>query len=267
MIVYFGTVAGLRRVNRYKDVLLEKMSRVGDEGRMHIYNDEIAKHYAAYRPPLHELILGEVLSGRRFESGLDIGCGTGRSSLALLQYCSGVTGLDNSEQMLRKAATDPGITYHLIENPTWPVEGNAFDVVTFAGVLPYLDEDQTIAELSRVCRSQAAIIPYDFEVQVDRLLRMLSIEPLPAESEYDHSRNLSRNPNALTSVSEARQVELAAEPEDAAHILMSDVTTYTSLTDAMGEPVLHEKVAAALRACPWDGKLYAKIYFASHTLR
>lgn len=234
---------------------------------MHIYNDEIAKHYAAYRPPLHELILKEVLSGRRFESGLDIGCGTGRSSLALLQFCQRLTGLDNNAQMLANAAPDESITYRLIGDSTWPVEDNSFDLVTFAGVLPYLDEEKTIGQLIRVCRRQAAIIAYDFEVRTDPLLQALSIEPPPAGSDYDHSRNLSRNPGILTSICEARQVELSAEPGDAAHVLMSDMTTYTTLANTLGEPDLHGKVVAALRDGNWAGKLEAKIYFASHTLR
>jgi len=68
---------------------------------MPAHNNEIPKQYADYHPPLHELILAEVLCDKRFASGLDIGCGTGRSGAALLQYCDKETGLDTSVKMLQ----------------------------------------------------------------------------------------------------------------------------------------------------------------------
>ncbi|WP_436716151.1 class I SAM-dependent methyltransferase [Roseiconus lacunae] len=59
----------------------------------HQYTDAVASHYAAYRPPLHELILMRVISNQtRFCDGLDVGCGTGRSSGALAK------GLDAGKQ-------------------------------------------------------------------------------------------------------------------------------------------------------------------------
>lgn len=57
------------------------------------YDEAIAYHYNAYRPPLHEVILSQVLGkDERFQNGLDIGCGTGYSAIALAKYCSQVYG-------------------------------------------------------------------------------------------------------------------------------------------------------------------------------
>ena len=60
-----------------------------------MYDETIAIHYAAYRPPLHEIILKKSLnSAGNPRIGLDIGCGTSRSSQALKEYCHYVVGID-----------------------------------------------------------------------------------------------------------------------------------------------------------------------------
>ncbi len=65
------------------------------------YNQAVAEHYAAFRPPLHQLILKKLLNpGERLQSGLDIGSGTGYSAIALSGYCDHVIGLDPSESMI-----------------------------------------------------------------------------------------------------------------------------------------------------------------------
>ena len=57
------------------------------------YDEAIAYHYDAYRPPLAEVILSQVLGeDERFQDRLDIGCGTGYSAIALAKYCSQVYG-------------------------------------------------------------------------------------------------------------------------------------------------------------------------------
>ena len=75
------------------------------------YNKQVAYHYSAYRPPLHQRILKEVLGGKRFQSGLDLGCGTGRSAVALKNYCDEVRGVEPSPEMLAHAKPQPGITF------------------------------------------------------------------------------------------------------------------------------------------------------------
>jgi len=58
------------------------------------YNVNVAYHYQAYRPDLHLPILQSVLGTQRVAAGLDIGCGTGQSALALAHFCTRVTGLE-----------------------------------------------------------------------------------------------------------------------------------------------------------------------------
>jgi len=67
------------------------------------YNQEIARHYSADRPPLHPMILSYVLSKRRiFLISLDVGCGTGDSAIALAKYCEHVYGIEPSAAMFKE---------------------------------------------------------------------------------------------------------------------------------------------------------------------
>src|SRR5699024_11326965 len=62
------------------------------------YSDLLAYHYSAYRPPLHALILKRLLAPENsFQTGVDIGCGTGYSARALAPYCEHVYGVDPSQ--------------------------------------------------------------------------------------------------------------------------------------------------------------------------
>ena len=61
------------------------------------YNDDLAFHYKSYRPPLHEFLLNRIFKNQKFKTALDVGCGTGNSSIALTRYCESITGYDQSK--------------------------------------------------------------------------------------------------------------------------------------------------------------------------
>ena len=65
------------------------------------YDNITALHYAAYRPSLHAKILKARFDySKKFELGLDVGCGTGQSSIALANYCKSVIGMIAMSLML-----------------------------------------------------------------------------------------------------------------------------------------------------------------------
>ena len=75
------------------------------------YNDDSASHYKSYRPPLHETLLSQMLKDRKFKNVLDVGCGTGNSSIALTKYGESVTGYDPSGSMLQQSQKHPKVNY------------------------------------------------------------------------------------------------------------------------------------------------------------
>ncbi len=77
---------------------------------------EAAKRYKAGRPDFHRLVvnkLKEKLSiTERYKCVLDVACGTGLLTKALLDISEKVIGVDNSEGMLKYAWQDDRITYY-----------------------------------------------------------------------------------------------------------------------------------------------------------
>ena len=204
------------------------------------YNQTVAAHYAAYRPPLHQHILKRALNGAdNFSAGLDVGCGTGRSSVALAEFCERVYAVDASQSMLDAATPHHAITYLQGAGENIPLPDRSIDVATFAGSLFYVDFDSTVREISRVCRHDALIIAYDFEVLIENALQDFGMATHLRDSTYDHGVNFC----GVSAFKEIRvtheRMEFDVRATDLAHILLADSTRHD-------EFVLRYKTAAPL---------------------
>lgn len=85
---------------------------------------------------------------------LGIGCGAGRWALTLAPHAELYTGIDVSAGQLdvaRRAATAAGIPNIFFEQVSAleyrPQDGQMFDIISFEGILQYLDDDQCAAIL------------------------------------------------------------------------------------------------------------------------
>lgn len=233
---------------------------------MHVYDEKIAHHYAEYRPPLHQAIVDEVFAGQAFETGLDIGCGTGRSTLALTDRCSKVFGIDPSRRMLDIATRHPKVTYLFGSGHDLPIPGASIDLVTFAGVLSYLDAGAVTGELKRVCRGDAFILPYDFEVDLRDLLLEFGLPETNFDDAYDHACSLSGQAGLSTLKVVSRVVDLAVSGPQAAHILLSEKSRYDRLSKLFGLPDPFDPIVDRLNRAQWPGRLKANIYYTLHQL-
>ncbi len=86
---------------------------------------------------------------------LDVGCGTGALSAAILDTCApaSVDGLERSEGFLEAAVGDLGnrVTFHRADASAIPLDDASFDVVVSGLVLNFVsDLDAALAEMSRV---------------------------------------------------------------------------------------------------------------------
>lgn len=187
------------------------------------YNETVAEHYAAYRPPLHQLILKRVLADAgSFSDGLDVGCGTGRSSVALSAFCHHVFAVDPSESMLDVATPHDAITYRKGSAEKLPLPDQSIDIATFAGSLSYANRAATARELVRVCRPNAAIVTYDFQVLIDDVLRALDIATQALDSTYDHSAGFSGVLEFIEILATKERIRLEVSTTELAHILLAD---------------------------------------------
>ncbi len=201
-----------------------------------MYDENIARHYAAYRPPLHEMILQRILgAAQQRHLGLDIGCGTGRSTQALKHYCESVIGIEPSLAMIGQAEPQEGIEYVNASAEGLPLHENEVDIATLAGSLNYINRERLVEELIRVCKAGATIVVYDFKIDLSSIEKLLGLERPQKVSAYDHSINLHgyAQLKALSVVKDKTPLDLSAS--QAAHLLLAENTRYGNLQQKFEE--------------------------------
>src|SRR5207245_5929947 len=86
-------------------------------------------------------------------SVLDVATGTGMVAAELRRRGCRVTGLDQSEAMIRTARHGDAARFVLGQAERLPFEDDSFDAVTFTYLLRYVDDPAaTVKELARVVR-------------------------------------------------------------------------------------------------------------------
>lgn len=108
------------------------------------------------------------------ETVLDLCCGTGKSTAALLPFITGgkITGIDNSEEMLRaarekfRAESESGKTEFLLYDAMQlPYEENSVDVIFMAyGLRNMPDYDMCIRNLYRILKPGGKLLIHDYSL-------------------------------------------------------------------------------------------------------
>lgn len=216
------------------------------------YDTITALHYAAYRPSLHAILLKSLFaSNEKFEIGLDVGCGTGYSCIALANYCTNVVGVDPSKEMLDKSIDHHKVTYQLNESNTLNFDANTFDIITFAGSLYYSKSQTILNEIVRVAKKNCRIIIYDFEIFLDPIFEQLgNIRDIQHSTDYNHQANFSGLDEQFIILNDdlINSVSLDIKITDLTHLLLSSKDNYARLADAFGATNLYEKTTKQLKS-------------------
>ena len=229
------------------------------------YDKQIAFHYQAYRPPLHEKILSEVIENQGFEWGLDIGSGTGRSAVALKKYCKFVLGIEPSSAMLRKCHESQDIEYRLGGCEDIPENKIQFDIVTLAGSLYYCKSARSIAEVRRVCKIGSLVVIYDFEVRLEETLNRLSLKTSSKPSPYDHAVNLHGAEGFIEQTCWSRPYELKVTSAQIEHVILSNKERYSQVIDNFGNlKAFREGINSIFTEA--KSALETQLYLAAYTL-
>jgi ubiquinone/menaquinone biosynthesis C-methylase UbiE len=87
--------------------------------------------------------LRETLASLTFENCLEIGCGTGKNTVWLMQKAATVTAVDLSEEMLAKAKekiTTPNVTFVQADiTKPWAFATKPYDLIGFSLVLEHIE--------------------------------------------------------------------------------------------------------------------------------
>jgi len=124
-----------------------------------------AARYAKGRPRFHAFVIERVKNSLALEKplalALDVGCGTGLSSVALKNIAGKVVGVDVSAAMLKQAETTRGVEYLQASAENLPFAEEKFDLVTISQAVHWVDKQKFFAEAGRVLKRDSPIIAYD----------------------------------------------------------------------------------------------------------
>ena len=123
-----------------------------------------AERYANGRPFFHRLVTEKIRTvcceSGRINHALDVGCGTGQSTLALLEVGDEIIGMDNSAEMLSHAIRHAQVCYVKGQAEQMPFGDAAFGLMTVALAFHWFDRRQFMSEARRVLRPGGWLVIY-----------------------------------------------------------------------------------------------------------
>jgi len=123
-----------------------------------------AARYAAGRPrgqsSLLALLPRHLPEALPLARALDVGCGTGHSTLALRPFAREVIGLDPSSFMLAQAPRVEGVSYRKGHAEALPFGLAEFDLISVATAYHWFDQEAFLAEAARVLHPGGWLLLY-----------------------------------------------------------------------------------------------------------
>ncbi len=127
-----------------------------EQAKNYFSSDAAAQRYATGRPAAHSRVLPSLLRALAdalpVARALDVACGTGSSTQALLPYARSIVGIDSSREMLAQTSPHPAITYRKGYAEALPFSAGEFDLVTVSSAYHWFDHDRFLGEAARVLR-------------------------------------------------------------------------------------------------------------------
>jgi ubiquinone/menaquinone biosynthesis C-methylase UbiE/DNA-binding transcriptional ArsR family regulator len=160
--------AMLRDIERLENVRRDRQARAADYFAQNAADwDELRSLHAPDASIENAMV--SAIKGRRIDTMLDLGTGTGRLLELFAPYYQSAVGIDMSREMLafaRAKLENARITKATIRQgdvSAPPVERGRFDLVTIHQVLHYLDEPQVVLnEAARALRPGGTLLVVDF---------------------------------------------------------------------------------------------------------
>jgi ubiquinone/menaquinone biosynthesis C-methylase UbiE len=124
-----------------------------------------AQRYAKGRPYFHPIVIDWIKERLALtvplHRALDVGCGTGLSTVALKEIAERVVGIDGSAEMIDLASGDSNIEYQLAHAEHLPFEDREFDLVSVSQAIHWFAKASFLLEAARVLRTEGWLIVYD----------------------------------------------------------------------------------------------------------
>ncbi len=122
----------------------------------------VAERYAKYRPYFHPLVIEKVKKylniQRPVEFALDVGCGSGQSTVALKEIAKFVIGMDISAEMLEFTEKKSGIQYIQGSAEELSIKSDSSDLLTTSLAYHWFNPKRFFADARRVLKNGAWLI-------------------------------------------------------------------------------------------------------------
>ncbi|WP_421725845.1 class I SAM-dependent methyltransferase [Bauldia sp.] len=124
-----------------------------------------AERYAQGRPFFQPLVAERVrrvcYPHQRAVCAIDVGCGTGQSTVAMVEVAERVIGIDVSVAMLRHAKEHLRVSYVAGAAEALPFRSQAIDLITVGLALHWFDRNEFLAEARRVLRPGGWLVVFN----------------------------------------------------------------------------------------------------------
>lgn len=114
-----------------------------------------------YPPALMERIRATIGLRVPVAFALDVGCGTGQSTVALTMLAAEVLGVDASAEMIAHAQPHPHVRYAVAPAEALPVPERSCDLLTVASAFPWFERSAFLAQAHRALCPGGWLLLYD----------------------------------------------------------------------------------------------------------
>lgn len=130
----------------------------------HFAHASAAARYARSRPFFHPIVMERIRLNLRLKGrlpvGVDVGCGTGQSSLALTELVDQVLACDIAYEMLAHAPEHPFIRFEHGAGERIPFETQIADLLTVSQAFHWLERAAFLREAHRVLKPGGVLAIY-----------------------------------------------------------------------------------------------------------
>ena len=175
-----------------------------------------ATRYARARPRYQGQVLetaARVLGiDRPVRWAVDVGCGTGHSSMALAALAGRVVAIDSARKMLEVAEASDEIGYLAAAAERLPVRTGAVDLVTAGAVFHWLDGSVFLEEARRVLRPEGALVCYS-DFFTGRIMEAPGVQSWIHDSYVPRHPGPPRRPHLTGELASTHGFEVVGSPE------------------------------------------------------